>query len=149
MLDMLHYHILGPWHFLTLQNSRQRLGDKNLSKFSSDSFPRTKIIRHHKWKTLKTTLWCFVVLQSQGVCLKSMENYWTDLSHRFVPQFFSISCLFPPRLETNRVWKPMHCNVFLTVFHTWCYTFCVWKTVRTTFWRIVVTQSPGDCSIMW
>ena len=63
---------------------------------------------------------------------------------RFVPQIFSISWPFP------RDWRPtMHCNVFLKVFHSWWYIFFLWKIVRTTFWRIIVSQSRGDCSIMW
>ena len=63
------------------------------------------------------------------------------LRHRFVPQFF---------WPSPRNWRPtMHCNVVLTVFLVWWYIFCVLKFVRTTFWQIVVSQSWGDCSIMW
>ena len=100
----------------------------------------TQNICHHTWKTLRITLWCFVVLQSRGKGLKSKENYETDLSH----SFFSISWPSP------RDWRQkMHCNVVLTVFHAWWYIFCVWEIVRTTFRHIVVFQLRGDCSIMW
>ena len=37
-------------------------------------------------------------------------------------------------------------NVVLTVFHTWWHIFCVWNTNRTTFGRVVVSQSRRDCS---
>ena len=66
------------------------------------------------------------------------------LLHRFVPQFFSISWPSPRNCRPT-----MHCNVVLTVFHTWWCICCVWKIVRTTFQRIVVSQSRGCCSIMW
>ena len=51
----------------------------------------TQNICHHAWKTLRTTLWCFVFLQSRREGLKSMENYGTDLSH----SFSSFHDLFP------------------------------------------------------
>ena len=35
----------------------------------------TQNICHHAWKTLRTTHWCFVFLQSRGEGLKSKENY--------------------------------------------------------------------------
>ena len=40
----------------------------------------TQNICHHAWKALRTILWCFVFLQSQGEGLKSKEHYGTDLS---------------------------------------------------------------------
>ena len=42
-----------------------------------------KNVCHHLWKTLRTTLLCFIVLQSRQEGLKSRENYETDLSHSF------------------------------------------------------------------
>ena len=72
--------ILSPRNVLT------GLGDNYVSKCSSDSFPHTKIC-HHAWKTLRTTLWCFVFLQSRGEGLKSKENYGTDLSHSCSPLY--------------------------------------------------------------
>ena len=45
----------------------------------------TQNICHHVWKTLRNTLWCFVVLQSWGEVLISKENYGTNLSHNFFP----------------------------------------------------------------
>ena len=95
-------------------------------------FP-TQNICHHAWKTLRTKLWCFVYLQSRGEGLKSKENYGTDLY-----QFFSILWPF------SHNWRPiMHCDVVLTVFHTW------WNVVKTTLWHIVDSQTRGDCSKMW
>ena len=81
-------------------------------------------------------LWCFVFLQSRGEGLKSKENSGT--------KFF---LLFKPSPWDWR--KTKHQNVVLRVFHTLWHIFCVWKTVRTTFWRIVVSQSRGDRSKMW
>ena len=45
----------------------------------------TQNICHHAWKTLRTTLLCFVFLQSQGEGLKIKEKYGTDLFHNFSP----------------------------------------------------------------
>ena len=42
-----------------------------------------------------------------------------------------------------------HQIVVMRVFHAWWHIFCVWKTVRPTFWHTVVSQMRGDCSIMW
>ena len=110
------------------------LGDNCVNKCSSDSFSHTNIC-HYAWKTLKTTLWCFIVLQSQGEGLKSKENYGTDLSHSF---FFSISWPSPYDWRTM-----MHFSVVLTVFNTWWCIFCVWIHISTTLQRIVVNQSWG------
>ena len=52
--------------------------------------------------------------------------------------------------QSPRDWrKTKHQCVGLRVFHAWWHIFCVWKTVRTTFWRIVVSQSREDCYKMW
>ena len=51
---------------------------------------------------------------------------------------------FSPRLETNYA---LQCS-YDSLPHMVMYILCV-EIVRTTFGRIVVTQSQGDCSIMW
>ena len=109
-----------------------------MSKRSSDSFPHTKDMSPCM-ETLRTTLWWFLVLQFFGKFWKARK-----IMGQICPTVFSILWLYP------RNWRPMmHCNVVLTVFHAWWYIFCVWKIVRTTFWRIAVSQLLGDCSIMW
>ena len=52
----------------------------------------TQNIRLHEWKTLRTTLWCFVVLQLLGEGLKSKEN-----CHTVYLNFMT----FTSQLETN------------------------------------------------
>ena len=96
----------------------------------------TQNICHSVWKNLRTTLWCFVFLQSRGEGLKSKENYGTKFYLLFKP--------------SPRDWrKRKHQSVVLRNFHTLWHIFWVWKTVRTTFWRIVVSQSRGDRSKTW
>ena len=102
----------------------------------------TQNICHHVWKTLRTILWGFFVLQFRGEGLKSKENYGIDFSHSFSP----FNDLFSTIGDQH---STMHCNGVMTVFHTWVYIFWVWKTFRTKCWRIVVSQSRGDCSLMW
>ena len=71
--------------------------------------------------------------------------WWDSWSAGFLCSF-----LFATLWPSPRDWRPtIHCNVVLTVFHTWWYIFCMWKIIRTTFWRIVVSKSREDCSIMW
>ena len=63
----------------------------------------------------------------------------------FSGQLFSILVMpFPQDWRTT-----IHQSVDLRAFHAWWHTFCVSKTVRATFWLTVVSQSRGDCSIMW
>ena len=115
------------------------LGNNYASKCSSDSFPKTKHMSPCVENSQNHAL-MFVFLQSWGEGMTSKENYGTDLLH----SFFSISWPF------SRDWRPtMHCDVVLTVFHTWSYIFCVGKIIKTTFGHIVVSQSRGDCSKMW
>ena len=116
-----------------------QLGDNFVSKWSSDSFPNTKYMSPCMESSQNHTL-MFCCSPIPGRRFEKQGKLWD----RFVPQFFSISWPSP------RDWRPtLLCNVVLTVFHTWWCIFCVWKIVRTTFQRIVVSQSWGDCSRMW
>ena len=45
----------------------------------------TQKICHSVWKTLRTTLWCFVFLQSRGEGLKSKNNFVQQFSLLFKP----------------------------------------------------------------
>ena len=67
------------------------------------------------------------------------ENYGTDFPIVFLA--------FKPSPRDWRKTK-LQC-VVLRIFHAWWHIFCVWKTVKTTFWRIVVSKSWEDCSKMW
>ena len=100
------------------------------------AFFHTQNICHGAWKILRTTLCCFVFLQSRGDGLKSKENYGT--------KFF---LLFQPSPQDWRKTKQQ--SVVLRIFHASWHIFCVWKNARTTFWCIVVSQSRGDCSKTW
>ena len=97
------------------------------------AFFHTQNICHGAWKILRTTLCCFVFLQSRGEGLKSKENYGTKFSLLFKP--------------SPRDWrKTKQQSVVLRIFHAPWHIFCVWKNARTTFWCIVVSQSRGDRS---
>ena len=108
---MSHYRTISP-----------RLGDNCVSKFSSDSFPHANYVTMPENSQNHTLM--FHCSPIPGRRFEKQGKLWD----RFVPQFFCIS------LPSPRIWRPMlHCNVVLTVFHTWLYIFCVWKIVRTTF----------------
>ena len=57
-----------------------RLGDICLSKLYLRQFSTHKIDVIMRGKTLRTTLWCFVILQSREEVWKARKNYRTDLS---------------------------------------------------------------------
>ena len=119
---------------------RAAIGRQLLSKCSSNSFPHTKYMSQSLENSQNHTL-MFCCSLIPGRRFEKQGKLWD----RFVPQFF-LSILLP----SLRDWRPtMYCNVVLTVFHSWWYVFCVWKIFRTTFGRIVVYQSRGDCSILW
>ena len=100
------------------------------------AFFHTQNLCHGAWKILRTTLCCFVFLQSRGEGLKSKENYGTKFSLLFKP--------------SPRDWrKTKQQSAVLRIFHAPWHIFCVWKNVRTTFWCIVVSQSQGDRSKTW
>ena len=105
---------------------------------SSDSFSHTKYISPCVENSENNTLMSFLFsnpMEKVKKARKTMEQIYSTV--------FSMSWLSPCG------WRPtMHYNVVLTDFHTWWYIFCVWNIVRTTFWRIVLSQLRGDCSIM-
>ena len=45
----------------------------------------TQNICHSVWKTLRTTFWCFIFLQSQGEGLKGKKNFVPEFSLLFKP----------------------------------------------------------------
>ena len=66
------------------------------------------------------------------------------LGYKFVPYFIYFLWHSP------RDWRTLiHCNVVLTILHTWRHIFFVWKISGTAFWWIVVFQSRGDCLRMY
>ena len=54
---------------------------------------------------------------------------------------------FQPSDQDWRTTK--HQSLVLRVLHAGWHILFMWKTVRDTFWHTVVSQSRGDCSIMW
>ena len=92
----------------------------------------TQNIRHHAWKTVRTTVQCIVDL-------KKWKNYGTNLFY----SYSSFLNLLP------RIGEHKHQSMVLTVFHAWWQIFCVWKLVRIAFWCIIVSQLQGDCSRMY
>ena len=98
--------------------------------------------------------------QNISPCVENCQNYiemhcWYQIAgirswngeklwDKSVPYLF---LLFKLYLWDWRTIK--HKSVFLRVFHAWWRIFCVWKTVRTTFWHKVIHQLRGDCSILW
>ena len=115
------------------------LGDKYVSKCSSDSFPHTKYMSPCVENSQNHTL-IFRFSPIPGRRFEKQGKLWD----RFFQSFPCFLNLLPGIGE-----KTKHQYVVLRVFNTWWHIFCVWKTVKTTFWRIVVSQSRGDCSKMW
>ena len=96
----------------------------------------THKICHGAWKIIRTTICCFLFLQSRGEVLKSKENYGTKFSLPFKP--------------SPQDWRKMNQqSVVLRMFHASWHIFCAWKNARTTCWCIVVSQSRGDRSKTW
>ena len=72
-----------------LEQSPPRLEDNDASKCSSNYF-HTQNMCHHVRNSVKITLQYFIVLQSQGVKVKSEEkNNGVNLSHSF-PRFLDL-----------------------------------------------------------
>ena len=74
------------------------------------------------------------------------EKVWNakETMEQICPTFFLHFMTFSPQLETNNA---LQCRSD-SFPHMVLYILCV-EIVRTTFRRIVVYQSRGDCSIMW
>ena len=128
---MFHSEILSPWSFLMFWYGLPGIGRQLCIKMWFWHFFHTQNICHGAWKILRTTLCCFVVLQSRGEGLKSKEN--------FVPYV-------PYGTKFSMLCKPSPRDWVLRIFHAPWHIFCVWKNARTTFWCIVFSQSRGDCS---
>ena len=115
------------------------LGDNCVSKRSSDSFSHTKYMSSCVENSQNHTLMFFLFSNPREKVWKARKTMG-----QICPIVFLHFMTFSQRLETNIA---LQCSSD-SFPQIWWYIFCVWKIVRNTFWRIVVSQSRGDCSIM-
>ena len=133
---MFHSEILSPWSFLRFLNGLSGIGRQLCVKTWFWQFSTRKINVTVCGKFSELNFDAFFFSNPREKVLKARKT----LSHSF-PCF---SNLLPGIGE-----KAKHQSVVLRFFHTLWHIFCAWKTVRTSFWCIVVSQSRGDRSKTW